>query len=99
MSLQFEQDRQCYSKQPERNLVQQCRISRTEIISLPDIGVKCQHCMKDTSRLAKFQNSRISTSRFYLRTDSQKNLLKEEKISLRIIYKQHNNLRVYEEKI
>jgi hypothetical protein len=39
MSLQFEQDRQWYAKQLVRNLVQQQRISRTEIISLPDIGV------------------------------------------------------------
>jgi hypothetical protein len=29
------------------------------------------------SKLSKFQDSRISMSRFYLQTDSQKNLLKK----------------------
>jgi hypothetical protein len=86
MSLQFEQERQLYSKQPERNLVQQCRISRKEIISLPDIGVKCQQSMKETSKLAKFQNSRNIYVKI-LFTNTPKKSVKDEKISFRIIYK------------
>ena len=80
MSLQFEQDRQWYSKQPVRNSVQQHRISRTEIISLPDIGVKCQECMKDTSKLSKFQNIYV---KILFTNRLSKKSLKEEKIFIK----------------
>jgi len=78
MSLQFEQDRQWYSKQHAGNWVQQCRISRT------DTGVKCRQCMKDTSKLPKFQNIHV---KILFTNRLSKKSVKEEKISLRIIYK------------